>query len=177
MAERIKRRRNAMKNTLTKTVIPRIKNLLVEEDNNSEEYKLELAVSETTVTDLLEEIKQFDRDIFDAIEDNEIENETRDTVEYSSNVKKIVMKIRRKIEKLNSNTTNIVVSNGESASYQDRNTRLPKLNIKTFTGKPNEWPSFIGLFETAVDSSRALIIFKGLFVWTGRKMYRGFFTH
>ena len=34
MAERIKRRRNAM-NALTKTVIPRIVNLLTEEDNNS----------------------------------------------------------------------------------------------------------------------------------------------
>ena len=40
-----------MKNTLKKTVIPRIENLLAEEDSNSEEYKLELAVSETTVTD------------------------------------------------------------------------------------------------------------------------------
>ena len=74
MAERIKRRRNAMKKTLTKTVIPTSENVLAEEDNNSEEYKLELAVSETTVTDILEEIKQFDRDIFDAIEDDEIEN-------------------------------------------------------------------------------------------------------
>ena len=44
----------------------------------------------------------------------------------------------KKIEKLNSNTMNIVVSDGENASYQDQNMRLPKLNIKTFTGKlPN----------------------------------------
>ena len=48
--------------------------------------------------------------------DDEIENETRDTIEFSSYVKKIIMKIRRKIEKLNNNTTNIVVSNGENAS-------------------------------------------------------------
>ena len=156
MAERIKRRRNTMKNTLTKTVIPRIENLLVEEDNKSEEYKLELAVSETTVTDIIEEIRQLDRDIFDAIEDDEFENETPDTVEFSSYVKKIVMKIRRKTEKLNSNTTNIVVSNGENASCQDRNVRLSKLNIKTFTGKPTEWPTFIESFETAVDSNGAL---------------------
>ena len=116
MAEHIKRRRNAIKSTLTKTVIPRIENLSAEEDNNSKEYKLELAVSETTVTDILEEIKQFDRDIFDAIEDDEIENETRDTKEFSSYIKQIVMKIRRKIEKLNNNMTNNVVSNGENAS-------------------------------------------------------------
>ena len=72
MAERIKRRRNAMKNTLAKTFIPRIENVLAEEDSNSEEYKLELAVSQTTATVILEEIKRFDRDIFDAIEDNKI---------------------------------------------------------------------------------------------------------
>ena len=72
MAERIKRRRNAMKNNLAKTFIPRIENVLAEEDSNSEEYKLELAVSQTTVTVILEEIKRFDRDIFDAIEDNKI---------------------------------------------------------------------------------------------------------
>ena len=130
--------------------------MLAGEDNNSEEYKLELAVCETTVTDILEEIKQFDRDIFDAKEDKEIECKTRDIVEFSSNAKKIVMKIRRKIEKLSSNTTNIVVSNGENASYQDRNTRLRKLNIKIFTGKPTEWPTFIESFETAVDSNGAL---------------------
>ena len=36
-----------MKNTLPKTDLPRIKNFLAEGNNNSEEYKLELAVSET----------------------------------------------------------------------------------------------------------------------------------
>ena len=140
------------------SVIPRIENVLAEEDNNNGEYKLELAVSETTVTktDILEEIKQFDRDIFDAIEDDEIGNETRDTIEFPSYVKKIVMKIRRKIGKLNSNTTNIVVSNGENASCQDRNMRLPKLNIKTFTGNTTEWPTFIESFDTAVDCNGAL---------------------
>ena len=61
-----------MKNTLAKTFIPRIENVLAEEDSNSEEYKLELAVSQTTVAVILEEIKRFDRDIFDAIEDNKI---------------------------------------------------------------------------------------------------------
>ena len=35
-----------MKNTLPKTDLPRIKNFLAE-GNNSEEYKLELAVSKT----------------------------------------------------------------------------------------------------------------------------------
>ena len=66
------------------------------------------------------------------------------------------MKIRRKIENLNNNMTNNVVNNGENASCQDRNMRLPKLNIKTFTGKPTEWPTFIESFETAVDSNGAL---------------------
>ena len=66
------------------------------------------------------------------------------------------MKIRRKIEKLNNNTTNIVVSNGENASCQDQSMELPKLNIKTFTGKPTEWPTFIDSFETAVDGNEAL---------------------
>ena len=85
--------------------------LVSRRNNSSEEYKLEWAVSETAVTDILEEIKQFDKDIFDAIEDDEIENETRYTIELSSNVKKIVMKIRKKTEKLNSNTTNTFASN------------------------------------------------------------------
>ena len=47
-----------MKNTLAKTFIPRIENVVAEEDSNSEEYKLELAVSQTTVTVILEEIKR-----------------------------------------------------------------------------------------------------------------------
>ena len=94
-------------------------------------------------------------DIFDAIEEDQIENETTDTIEFSSNVKKIVMK-NKKIEKLNSNTTNIVVSDGENASYQDQNMRLPKLNIKTFTGKLTGLPMFIESFETAIDSNGVL---------------------
>lgn len=38
-------------------------------------------------------MKHFDRDIFDAIEDKEIENETLDFKEFLSYVKKIAMKI------------------------------------------------------------------------------------
>ena len=52
--------------------------------------------------------------------------------------------------------TKNVVSNGENASCQDRNMGLPKLNIKTFTGKPTEWPTFVELFETAADSNGVL---------------------
>lgn len=48
MAERIKRRRNVMKNSQAKAVIPRIENLLAEEDKNSEEYQSELSFSGTT---------------------------------------------------------------------------------------------------------------------------------
>ena len=66
------------------------------------------------------------------------------------------MKIVRKTEKLNSNTTNIVVSNGENASCLDRNMRLPKLNIKTFRGNSTEQSVFIEQFETAVGSNGAL---------------------
>ena len=71
-------------------------------------------------------------------------------------LRKLLWKLEGKLKKLNNNTTNIVVSNGENASCQDRNMELPKLNIKTFTGKPTEWPTFIDSFETAVDSNRAL---------------------
>ena len=82
--------------------------------------------------------------------DADIENETCDAKEFSSYVKKIVLKIRRRFEKLNSSTTKTV------ASYQDRNISLPKLNIKNFTKKPAEWLTFIESFETAVDSNGAL---------------------
>ena len=51
---------------------------------------------------------------------------------------------------------NIVVSDGENASYQDQNMRLPKLNIKTFTGKLTELPMFIESFETVVDINGVL---------------------
>ena len=71
-------------------------------------------------------------------------------------LRKLLWKLEGKLKKLNNNTTNIVVSNGENASCQDRNMELPKLNIKTFTGKPTEWPTFIDSFETAVDSNGAL---------------------
>ena len=58
MAETIKRKRNPMKNTLTKTVILRIENLLAKGDNNNNnsEDKEELAVSEITVANILEEL-------------------------------------------------------------------------------------------------------------------------
>ena len=62
-------------------------------------------------------MKHFDRDIFDAIEDKEIENETLDFKEFSSYVKKIAMKIWSRAEKLKSSATNIVVSIGKNVSY------------------------------------------------------------
>ena len=45
------------------------------------------------------------------------------------------MKIRKKIEKLNSKLTKTVASNRENSSYQDRNKRMSKLNIKIFSVK------------------------------------------
>ena len=62
-------------------------------------------------------MKHFDRDIFDAIEDKEIENETLDFKEFLSYVKKIAMKIWSRTEKLKSSATNIVASIGKNESY------------------------------------------------------------
>ncbi|VDN22917.1 unnamed protein product [Gongylonema pulchrum] len=33
-----------------------------------------------------------------------------------------------------------------------RNVRLPKIELKPFTGDPKDWPQFWALFEAAVDS-------------------------
>ena len=36
------------------------------------------------------------------------------------------------------------------------NVRIPKLNIKTFTVKPTEWPTFIETFEAAIDKNETI---------------------
>ena len=67
MADRIKRRRNAVRNNLLNKVIPSVENTLQR----------------------------------DAVEDDEIEAETNDSIQYATCINKILIKIKRKIESMN----------------------------------------------------------------------------
>ena len=108
-------------------------------------------------------MKKFDNQVLDAVEDNEIEAETNDSIQFATCINKILIKIKRKIETMNrANVAQPVVNNrveNENANEQQNdknNIRLPRLNIKTFTGKPTEWPTFIETFEAAIDNNETI---------------------
>ena len=70
--------------------------------------------------------------------------------------KKVVMKIRRKIEKLNNNRQTMLLVMEKMQVAKIEIWDCQNWTSKTFTWKPTEWPTFIESFETAVDSNRAL---------------------
>ena len=78
--------------------------------------------------------------IFDNIEDDDIETETNDTIQFATYINKTLIKIKRKIEFMNrNNVVQPVINRGECENVnvqqtEKNNVRLPKLNIKTFTG-------------------------------------------
>ena len=162
MADRLKRRRNAIRNNLINKVIPSVENTLQSDAPQDDNFNIELATSEALIKDLFNEVKTFDNQIFDSIEDDDFETETNDTIQFAKHISKTLIKIKRKIEFLNrNNVVQPVINRAErenvNVQQTDRNNvRLSKLNIKTFTGKSTERPTYIETFEAAIDKNETI---------------------
>ena len=78
MADRLKRRRNAIRNNLINKVIPSVENTLQSDAPQDDNFKIELATAEALIKDLFNEVKTFDNQILDNIGDDDIETETND---------------------------------------------------------------------------------------------------
>ena len=94
MADRLRRRRNAIRNNLVNKIIPSIENTLESGTPRDEKFILGLATSEALLKDLFDEVKRFDNEIFDVIKDDEIEGETDDIIEFTTCINKTLIKIK-----------------------------------------------------------------------------------
>ena len=62
----------------------------------------------------------------------------------------------RDTEPDNDETSTSTQVHGSSSSAARNNTRLPKLNLPSFSGNYKQWTSFIDLFNSSVDSNSQL---------------------
>ena len=71
-------------------------------------------------------------------------------------IKRFIERVNRDTESNNPETTTSSQVHGTSPSAARNNTRLPKLNLPTFSGNYKQWTSFIDRFNSSVDSNSQL---------------------
>ena len=71
-------------------------------------------------------------------------------------IKRFFEKINRDTESNNPETTSSTHVHGTTSSASRTNTRLPELNLPSFSGNYKQWTSFIDLFNSSVDSNSQL---------------------
>ena len=105
--------------------------------------------------------------------------ETAETIQFSSCVNKILIKIRKITYTINRNNSNpeVVDKEEQVIVHREQIFNLPKLNIKTFTSKPIEWPVFIESHETVTDINSKISIFERISTKANLNMYGRIFTN
>ena len=102
-------------------------------------------------------LKNLDEQIIELIDEKEINEEVANAGKYRSDVHEIILKID---QVLGSNGVNNEATVASHPSENNRNNsekkmvaRLPKLELKGFSGDPTTWMSFWDSFSSAVDQN------------------------
>ena len=109
-----------------------------------------------TLNEKLSTLKALDESILVAIDDDEtMEAEIEESEEFRGQIHDAVVKLQR-CENTQSEMVSHQGAKGGSTPVIASNTRLPKLNLKRFTGDPKEWQSFWDSFSSAVHTNSSL---------------------
>ena len=103
-----------------------------------------------TFNDKLATLKSLDESI---LEPN-IVTEVEESEEFCAQIHAALVKLQRCQTSKNEST--VPLQSNPSVSTQPVNAKLPKLQIKKFTGDPKEWQSFWDSFSSAVHTNKAL---------------------
>ena len=136
------------------TVIAEVNEIL---PNYQPEQQTDLRKFKITLKEQLDNLKNLDEQIIELIDEKEINEEVANAGKYRSDVHEIILKID---QVLSSNAVNNQATVASQPSENNCNNsekkmvaRLPKLELKGFSGDPTTWMSFWDSFSSAVDQS------------------------
>ena len=104
--------------------------------------------------DKLATLKSLDESILAAVEEPNIVTEVEESEEFRAQIHAALVKLQRC--QTSENESNDPLQSNPGVSTQPVNAKLPKLQIKKFTGDPKEWQSFWDSFSSAVHANKAL---------------------
>ena len=126
--------------------------------------------------DKLDTLKCLDNKVLELVESEQsVHDEVLESSEITDQITWAIVRIHSTLKSLHISTSpttsNLMYSSGSSAggssahssasggnsfSQDDVRAKLPKLEMKRFTGKPTEWQAFIDCFDSAVHSKSKL---------------------
>ena len=100
----------------------------------------------------------------DINDDDKIDDEIFNASEFAESINRLVVKINSVLKLIETSKVTLSAvenpnqSNGTTQSFapQQARARLPKLSLKSFSGKPTEWQSFWDSYNAAVHSNEHL---------------------
>lgn len=141
MAANLKKQRAALKGSITRI------ETFVDANTSSNLNKSEFVTRETYLHKTFEQYCQIQNQI-EEIDENEVADKETTEMKYLS----VWAKLRDNISRLEANNSQQTPSQAQGSSMQN-NPRLPSLNTPSFSGKIEDWQSFIDLFNAIIDSS------------------------
>ena len=157
--EKAKRIRNAHRAFVQKTMEGATR-ILVEQttDHVEDSSREKLLGLKFTLNERLETIQKLDETILGNTKGRDIEKEVEDSGEFCANVYRILARIDLSLEDAK-NSAHVGTSpsfiqgtcNDNMKSKEGGNMKLPKLELKSFSGNYEEWQSFWDTFESAVN--------------------------
>ena len=108
----------------------------------------------------LSEIQALDSQIHSTLQIDEIEAAITSSADLNDQIFVNIDTIKRFLHNFNLTAESTGVATASTShtlnSNANRNTRLPKLNLPTFSGNYKSWTSFFDLFTSSVDSNSTL---------------------
>ena len=141
----------------TKT-LSKVKGLM---ESSSPGVAVELALLQLTLTEKIETIKKLDESIVDLLEKSEdVESEIETSSEFITEVYGGIAVIDNALKKLDKKKLDVPVESAETVSQSDasNNTKvkLPKLEVRKFSGKIQDWREFWDSLESAIHKNTSL---------------------
>ena len=130
-------------------------------ESSSPGVAVELAQFKLTLTEKIETIKKLDESIVDLLEKSEdVESEIETSSEFITEVYGGIAAIDDALKKLDKKKLDVPVESAETVSQNNasNNTKvkLPKLEVRKFSGKIQDWREFWGSFESAIHKNTSL---------------------
>ena len=130
-------------------------------ESSSPGVAVELAQLKLTLTEKIETIKKPDESIVDLLGKSEdVESEIETSLEFVTEVYGGIAAIDDALKKLDKKKLGVPVESAETVSQSNtsNNTKvkLPKLEVRKFSGKIQDWRKFWDSFESAIHKNTSL---------------------
>ncbi|XP_044167481.1 uncharacterized protein LOC114949922 [Acropora millepora] len=135
-------------------------NILTEHVEDLTSFREKLTTFKTLLTEKLETTKRLDETILEIAKSRELEKEIEDPGEFCEHVYSILAKTDLRLEEgkqgvcKQTPVTNQEISN--TGNTESAKVKLPKIELKSFSGNYQEWQGFWDTFQSAVGGNTSI---------------------